>query len=97
MRDKRVDTHVLPRRSKMRPISLAATCTITMVLNVSEREFFTYTRFLCLIFHSQTSVSTSASISPPRVADDFGDPDDSLQWVVSAYSLSSVRAMHLYL
>lgn len=68
-----------------------------MILNVSERELFTHTRILCLIFHLQTSVSASASKSLPLAGDDFGAPDDSLQWVVSAYSLSSVRAMHQYL
>ncbi|KAI5117894.1 hypothetical protein M0805_001551 [Coniferiporia weirii] len=35
------------------------------------------------------SCSSSASISLPRIGDDFGVPVDDLQWVVSAYSLSS--------
>ncbi|THH09287.1 hypothetical protein EW145_g2136 [Phellinidium pouzarii] len=35
------------------------------------------------------SCSSSASIALPRIGDDFGVPEDDLQWVVSAYSLSS--------
>ncbi|KAH8109878.1 MFS general substrate transporter [Phellopilus nigrolimitatus] len=35
------------------------------------------------------SSSSSASISLPRIGQDFNVPEDQLQWIVSAYSLSS--------
>lgn len=44
----------------------------------------------------QIASGTSASIALPSIGRDFGVPEDNLQWVVSAFSLSSVRPRYTF-
>ncbi|KAH7884855.1 major facilitator superfamily domain-containing protein [Phlebopus sp. FC_14] len=58
-----------PKRSLLRSISIVATCTAAMVLNISN--------------------STSVTIALPMIGRAISIQEDQLQWLVSAYSLSS--------
>ncbi|KAG6332969.1 hypothetical protein ID866_6122 [Astraeus odoratus] len=58
-----------PKLSLTRAIALVTTCTIAMVVNISN--------------------STSISISLPMIGRDINIQEDQLQWLLSAYALSS--------
>ncbi|EMD33363.1 hypothetical protein CERSUDRAFT_142330 [Gelatoporia subvermispora B] len=69
--EKRLETQLVSASplSKWQLIGLVATCTLSMILNISN--------------------STAVAIALPTIGRDINIPEYRLQWVVSAYSLSS--------
>ena len=73
--------------SKVQTFGLIATCTTAMILNVCAP--FVLARHTD-VHTAQTSLNTAVAIALPTMGKDLGIPNYRLQWVISAYTLSSV-------
>lgn len=70
-------------------ILLVATCTSSMILNVSYTPFHPLS-YISLMESLKISCQNSASVALPKIGRDFNVTEAELQWIVSGYSLSSV-------
>ena len=83
-----------PKRSRAKDFLLIGTVTLAMILNVSSSFSFTRIVQACIYkWHLQTSNMTAVSISLPTIGRDLDIPESKLQWLISAYSLSSVSTL----
>lgn len=80
--------HPSSKRSLARSIAIVATCTGAMLVNVGLCAFSR--RCNRLVTFWQISNSTSMSISLPVIEKSINIQENQLQWLMSAYSLSSV-------
>ena len=85
--EKLAATH--PPRSTLTTIVLIGTVTIAQILNVRLAVLHYLYR---PHFHEQLANIFVAAISLPTIGRDLDITEANLQWLVSAYSLSSVRA-----
>jgi hypothetical protein len=76
--------------SMFRSVCLIAACSTAMVVNVCIRTFRIPRH--ANIWNTQIANVSSLSIALPSVGKNLGIPEQRLQWLVSAYSLSSVRS-----
>ena len=76
------------RRSTLRSVGIVATCTCAMTLSVSDGITISVTPF----FNTdilQVVATTTANIAFPTIDADLHIPESRLQWIASAFSLSS--------
>jgi hypothetical protein len=78
-----------PRMSRVRAVVLVLTVTLGMMQNVRRSPIAAPARSWARGF--QSASSTAASIALPSIGRALGIEEDQLQWIVFAYSLSSVR------
>lgn len=79
------------QRTSFRAFCLIATCTMAMLVNVSM-PYFIHFSIAHLFF--QSSNNTSIAIALPTIGRDLNIQEAQLQWLISAYSLSSVSTLH---
>lgn len=77
------------RRSLVQNVVLIASVTLCMIVNVCPRASSTSNVTDRAPF--QTANLTGVSISLPTIGRDLNIVEDKLQWIMNAYSLSSVR------
>lgn len=76
----------MPHRSTLASIGLIATCSGAMIVNVSDQPIHVG---LSLSPQCQTASNTSVSIALPSIGKDLSIEENQLQWLVSAFALTS--------
>ena len=80
------------KASGLKKFTIVLTLTVFMVINVCFLfPYSPYSRSLNLLHSIEVANSTSVSVALPTIQKELQLQPAQLQWVVSAYSLSSVR------